>query len=280
MVSSINNIANVQQSFYNNITQNNQQNCAATPSSSTNNNVVILNGVRVNGNFFGVTSKTSTDASCLITSNMDDSVSNILSSVLSQTNLTESDLFNDGTATFQTNTYNINQSVTNNISQINSSMCEVSQTQSTNNNYVYVTNSFFGQDFVGVSSETNASANCSMTNAMKNTTYNQAQSSANQSNTVKGMFVAMAGTFAFIVGLIIIGCFILFSSGAIKNVGFTANKGVPVKTPQQTLVQKENEELQAAEESGITPEELKKLGTSDTTNELKKLSKSTITTEL
>lgn len=224
------NIANIQQSFMNNITQNNQQSCQATVSNQANNNVVIVNGATINGNFTGVTTNVSTDASCLMVSNMDDSISNILSASLQQTNTTETDWFNGFSFDSNTNVFDIAQSVTNNISQINQATCSANQVSSTSNNYIYLTNATVNGDFVGVSDTLTASASCSITNAMKNSTYNSAAAVANQTNTDKGMFVTMVGSFAGIIGLIIIIVIILFAVGAIGFVGYEATSTVISKS--------------------------------------------------
>jgi hypothetical protein len=88
---------------------------------------------------------------------------------------------------------------------------------------------------------------------MKNATYNQAQASATQSNTVKGMFVSMVGAFAAIIGIMVIGVIILFAVGAIGYVGYD------VKNPNRLGMspeQQEDAELAAAEQLGITPDVL------------------------
>jgi hypothetical protein len=253
MTSSTTNIAEIQQDFMNNITQDDQQNCIATTNQQTNNNVVIVNGVNIKGNFTGVTSTTNTDATCLMVSNMENSVSNILQAIAQQTNTTETDWFNGFQFTDDTNIFDATQSVTNNISQINEATCAANTTSSVSNNYVYVTNAEIGGNFVGVTNDSTTSASCSMTNAMKNATYNQAQASATQSNTVKGMFVSMVGAFAAIIGIMVIGVIILFAVGAIGYVGYD------VKNPNRLGMspeQQEDAELAAAEQLGITPDVL------------------------
>jgi len=255
MASATTNISNIQQQFMNNITQVDQQNCIATVSNQTNNNVVIVNGAKIGGNFTGVSSTTSTDATCLMVSNQESSISNILSATIQQTNTTATDWFNGFQFTADTNSFNINQSVTNNINQINESTCSANTTTSASNNYVYVTNATVAGNFVGVTNTANASANCNMTNYMKSSTYNQAQASGNQSNTIIGMFVAMVAAFAAVVGIIVIGVIILFSTGAIGYVGYNAASGKPGQAPPSEAEQ----ELTAAEALGLTPEVLASL---------------------
>ena len=254
------NIASIQQDFMNNITQQSQQSCLAVSTPSSNNNVVIVNGANIGGSFTGVSQTTTTDASCLIVSNMQNSISNILSATVNQTNTAETDWFNGFQFTADTNQFDLSQSVVNNISQINQTTCSANNSQSSNNNYVYLSNVNVGGDFVGVSTSSNASASCSMTNIMKNNTYNQAQANTTQSNTVKGMFVAMLASFAAIVGIIVVGVIILFAVGALGFVGYESSgshKSSP--PPPSSQMSKEDQELQEASDLGLTPEVLSTL---------------------
>ena len=72
---------------------------------------------------------------------------------------------------------------------------------------------------MGVSSSASATSSCSINNAMKNTTYNQAAASGTSNNTVKGMFATIVGSFAAIIGIIVIGVIILFVIGAFGYAG-------------------------------------------------------------
>lgn len=225
MGSDIHNTANIQQNFMNNITQDVSQTCVSTVSDTANNNVVIVSGSNIKGNFTGVAPTTSTDATCIMTSTMDDEVSNILSATAQQTNQAETDLFSGFSFSKQSNTFNSNQSVTNNISQINTALCSANNTTSTSNNYIYVSNTTEGGDFVGVGGTASSSANCSMTNYMKNVTYNQAQASATQSNSVVGMFGTLLGAITTVVIIIIIAVVIMFSVGSISYVGYSKSRG-------------------------------------------------------
>lgn len=224
MGSNIHNTIDIQQSFMNNITQDVSQSCIATTTNTANDNVVVVNGVNIGGNFTGVAATTSTDATCIMTSTMDDEVSSIMSAIAQQTNQAETDIFSGLSFSKQTNTFNSNQTVTNNISQINTALCSANTTVSTSGNYVYVSNSTVGGDFVGVTSNANSSANCSMTNYMKNVTYNEAQASATQSNSVVGMFGTLLGAITTIVIVIVIAVVIMFSVGSIAYVGYAKPK--------------------------------------------------------
>lgn len=239
MGSASSNVSSIQQSFMTNITQANQLTCQAQSTPTQDNNFVAVSGTTVQGNFVGVGTCANTDASCLIVSNMNNSITNILTASLSQNNQTETDWFNGFQFTADTNYFDMNQSVTNNINQINQSTCAANSAPDLSNNYIYVANTKVKGNFVGVGSKSNASANCSMTNTMKNNTYNQAQADANQSNVIKGMFVSMVGAFTTMIIIIVIAVVILFSITAIAKVGYskTSKSGAakPLTLEQQLL---------------------------------------------
>jgi len=217
MGSALTNVATIQQSFTNNINQDSQQFCAATTTSTQNNNTIIINGTKIDGNLTGVSNIVSTDASCNIVSTIEDSVSNILAATLQQTNTSETDAFNGFQITGDTNDFNMTQSVTNNINQINQATCSANTVVSQNNNYIYVTNSTVGGDFVGVSSDSTSNASCVMSNYMKNATYNQAQASGNQSNTDKGMWAQFLSSIAGIAVFMVIGSVIFLFYNTTKK---------------------------------------------------------------
>jgi len=222
-----------------------------------NNNVVIISGLTLSQDIIGVQEISSTDATCLIVSNIENTTSSILSAILQQTNAAATDIFGGGQAQIQTNIFDIEQSIVNNISQINEATCASSTTKSASNNYFYAQNSK-GRNFIGVQSIADASANCSMTNTMKNATYNQAQASATQSNTEVGMFVAIFAAIAAIVGLLVLGVIILYSTGVIGHKGDRREGYAYERAPEPRLTPEERE-LKEAADLGLTPELLQSL---------------------
>lgn len=226
MGSSQSNIANINQEFMNNITQASQQVCSASSVDTASGNVIIVTGANIGGNFTGIASTNASDASCSMTSSMTNSVENILSATIQQTNAADTGLFSGWGAPDQDNDFDVEQTVVNNISQINQATCAANTVTSKSNNYIYVSNTNIQGDFVGVSSESDANASCSINNLMKNQTYNQAQADTSQGNKTQSIFTALLGTFAIIIGIVVIGVIILFAIGAIGSVGFGASKVV------------------------------------------------------
>ena len=204
----------------NNIVQASQENCIAGSVQTADGNVVIANNITVDGNFTGVSEAASVDATCSMTSSMTDVVSNILSAIVKQTNKSETDWFDEIFGLDLKNTFDISQSVTNKISQINQQTCQAQNTQSINSNYVYIPGGKIGGDFVGVSTVSNVSANCNIRNYMKNATYNQAQASGTQSNTAEGLFAVIGGIIITLLGILVLGAVLIFSGKAVSKVGY------------------------------------------------------------
>jgi len=151
---------------------------------------------------------------------MENSIKNVMSAISKQNNKADTDLFNGFQISSQNNLFDSNQSTVNNINQINQATCSANTTNSASDNYIYVTNSDIKGNFVGVTDTSNASADCNMSNYMKNNVYNQAQASSTQLNSIKGMFAALMAAVTGIVVVIIIGVIVFFSVGAVGHVGY------------------------------------------------------------
>lgn len=163
----------------------------------------------MNGNVTGVNiSGSSTDASCSMVSTMENSITNILKAITNQTNGSSSDAFSG------VNTgINVNegfQNVVNNIAQINNQVCNASQIISANDNFQYITNSNVQGSVVGVNiSNSDAMANCAMTNYMKVNLFNSAQDTTTQGNG-SDAFAIIAAIIAVIVIIMIIMALVSF----------------------------------------------------------------------
>lgn len=194
----------VQQKFLTNVMQTNQQNCASSTSTSQSGNVTIITGTTILGDFFGQSATITTDSTCLISSSMSDSVTDLLSAVANQSLTAASGLFSIFNANGQFNVNTAKQDTTNNISQLNEATCTSSTVTNQNGNYQYISNSFFGGNYVGQTTTSNTGASCSMTNYMKAVTYNQAQASGTQAGTTTSLFTYIAIAIAIVVGIVVL----------------------------------------------------------------------------
>lgn len=248
MVSVSGNVANIQQKFFNQTQQFTSEFCVANNQQTVEGNVVFLQGVTVLGDVTGIdVNGVSMDATCSIVSSMDSSTTSVLQSVLNQTATSETDWFNGGQITDTTDQINAQQTVVNNVTQINQAVCVANATQSVSNNYYIVTdNGFVGGDLVAINvGQSNVNSDCSMNNYMKNVTYNQAQVDADQTTKVKGMLVSIIGFIFGIIALIIIGVIVLFVIGAIGYTGVkVAERPKTQQAPTQTAQQEQIKQLE------------------------------------
>jgi len=212
------NFASINQTFMNNIVSRNQENCISSTYNTTSGNYIFVEGSTIVGNI-GILQGTSTDSSCLMVSAMENTIKDIMTATSKQSNNTSNDWFGGFSWTGQTNAFDLMQSSVNNISQINQLTCAASSMQTTSNNFIYVRNSNVSGN-VGIVNTSSAQANCSMTNMMKNYSYNYMQGDNNQDNAQKGMFVAIVAAICTLIGIIIIGVVILFAVGAIGYAGY------------------------------------------------------------
>lgn len=235
------NVAKIQQSVTNNILQYSGSTCSFSDQSSLSGNIAVFGSVRTRGDFTGQNLQTlGTDSTCVLTSSMASSVSNILASIIQQSNNAQTDWFNGFSVTANTNTYNLQQSMNNQINQINQSTCSSNTVTSANNNYVFVGNIEAGGNVVGQNiSVGQAAASCNLTNTMKNVTYNTGQSQGNQNNKSRGMFTGMFSSFLTMIVLIVILVVILFTVGAIGYIGYEAVEGhssTPSPSPDDAVI--------------------------------------------
>jgi hypothetical protein len=180
------NVNDFQTTFNNNITQVSSLECLSSSQTDESGNAVIIQNSTILGNFTGLTVQTTADATCIMTSTMDNSIQNVIKDISQQTNSTDSGIFQG--LSIQKNDTNVVETVNNNISQINQQLCESSNISVQDGNYLYVNSTFIAGDFIGISAGTNSKAGCSMTNYMKNSVFNQVQNSSTQSNTVTSVF--------------------------------------------------------------------------------------------
>lgn len=237
----------VNQESLTNILQNNQQSCVSTISNTANNNVVIMNGITSKDDVIGINvSSYSTDATCSITSSTDAALTSILQSISKQKVTSQNDLF--GGINVAHANVDINQSMKNYISQLNTSVCNSSAITSTHNNFTYLSNIQSGGSVIGIQQTGNAAARCSINTIVKAQSYNEMKSQLDEDGTVKGVaqsfFSSMFSGLFGIIGIVIIGVLVLMGLGILGYVGYML---LPSKhkqpEPQTQQLQSEQDKL-------------------------------------
>jgi hypothetical protein len=209
------NTTDITNNISNTVTQIQNTQCISNVTDNASNNTIIVNGSVINGNFTGVTFQSSSDASCAITTSMDDIVTSIMGNLVTQNNKSESDLFNDFSNSIQFNSTNITNNISSNITQINESLCSSNLVESFTGNYIFISDSKVNGNFIGVAGASTGSATCTMNNYIKNATYNSIQNSVSQSNTSEGIFGALLGMLQVVIITITIGVVLLGIIGSI-----------------------------------------------------------------
>lgn len=160
----------LQQSVMTSIIQESQQSCTSVTTSESNNNSLLVRNSVIVGNLYGVTQQQSTDVSCALTSTMDSNVKEMLTAGASAKQTTEQgplgeilNLFDSG----DTQDIDLEQSVSNYLSQITVQTCQSNNLASANNNLVYITGSSILGDVYGISNRSNFSSACSLSNTAK-----------------------------------------------------------------------------------------------------------------
>lgn len=226
------------------VLQSSNQTCTTYNNVNVDNNAIIVENSTIDGDFYGANAGTSLDASCAIVSSMSNIVENILGSIAKQKISETTSFANDfkilGVAT---QTYNLDQSINNNISQINNALCDTSNMQSVTGNYVYVANSKIGGNFKGVSLDSNASANCAMSNAMKNLTFNSIKSDTDLGSESQGMWTTLLASVCSVIafGIILLVVVVLIGGVTAVTVAAVGKK----KGAEGPTVSKEQQQVDA-----------------------------------
>lgn len=201
----------LQQQITNDIIQQNQQNCTQLNSSIDDDNSVYVLNSYVGGNVIGASQAVSTDVTCVITSGMSSQVESMLKSTADQGVSDESGLISQALSTFQSGTdqsLDIEQRVINSISQLNTSLCQAAQITSASDNLVYVSNSDVAGDVIGVTTSSDFSSTCSLTNIAKLRVSSDLSSDSKQDITRKSALAHIV-TVVFVAFLLIIGFILL-----------------------------------------------------------------------
>lgn len=177
MGNSSSNSKKLYQQITNNSTQVSQQTCKVEALGTISGNTIALDGSTVNGSV-GIFQKASAQASCVMATQLDTNVQNILASLTKQSSTSISSpiqaTFNDSS-----NSVDIKQEITNNLTQIISATCEATSNEFITGNVIMAKNTNVKGD-VKILQESDAKANCAMTATAKVTSFNQEQEQSDQ----------------------------------------------------------------------------------------------------
>lgn len=223
------NKSNIQQSFYNQVNEITKTVCSTVSDGAITGQYIDISNSTVNDTSVGISTNNTVDASCVISSSMASTISNMLGTMVQQEAKTDNDLFGDFSKSRLINVTDIVQSTTNVINQVNSSVCTAASYNPIKDQYIYAANTTINGNggFLGISEKSNTNATCSMSNYMKNLSFNQTQANTGQKSVTKGMFTVIFTALALIAGAIVLFVVViaLFGGG-----GYLVIKGTESKT--------------------------------------------------
>jgi hypothetical protein len=231
------------QNIKNDVLQISQQSCIANIETTFANNYIIGNNLTVGGDFNLFTQNISTDASCLMASSMSTTIDNLLEASLNQASTTESSLFSSLDPGIN-NDVDLEQNISNKLSQINQSICQANVISVTTGNFIYLSGDLGGNVNI-LSVDTEASSSCIIDNTTNSVIINKESGDSDQDNDRKGAFTALLGIILMIIIFMVVGVIILFSTGALGYIGYKKYKkskeDIPIQ--QQPLQQPQQPQL-------------------------------------
>lgn len=197
----------------NNLYENSSSVCISSCDASFTGNTVVISGVDVNGNI-NLTNQCEASASCVMQSQLDGQIQNIMSASANQSNITEQ-LFPFYIG-FQnkSNSITIQENITNNVTQVLQSICQATDNTLVSNNTIVATNSRVGGD-LNITNQGSSNADCTINNLTRISLFNQQTATTNQ--TAKD---------ANILGVIFIAIVIILVIGAIIMVVILGPEGI------------------------------------------------------
>ena len=182
----------------NSILQVSNESCLSQCTADTSGNTIIVSGVKAKD--FNFNSVCQSSASCVMNSSLDTSVQNIMKAMADQTAVTQLGLLNFNMSN-TSNSVNIEQDITNQITQVMNSTCQSTSTSINDNNIFIFKNSSL--DNFGIGASGTASSNCVMTNTARAVAFNEQTASSSQS--AKRESVLAMIVIAIVIGIIAIG---------------------------------------------------------------------------
>lgn len=196
MGSATSNTVKIKQNISNDFLTINDNNCVAYNGNSISGNVVNFGGDLSDSEFFNISGTIS--AACTINQQITQTITSILTSQSDQVAKTSSDFMN-GFTLFKGafNSFNTNQTVTNNITQISSNTCNATIKSDVTSNVMNVAGN--GKNIKAFNINTNQTATCTINNTVDQEAYNAVQAKVQQEAKTTSTFVALAAVIAIAI---------------------------------------------------------------------------------
>lgn len=232
--------ASAETDVFNNILEESSSSCSASSTASSSGNIIVINNATVNGSFSAFNANAyGANASCIINNSLQSQISTIITDSLQQTSSSTTGIL--GTLlSFQTDhTYaNVQQTVTNNVTEIMENTCQASSMSDSTANYLYFSGTINGNFSAADASSSTASASCTMNNYAKMIASNNLATNIKQSTKYSTTGVVL---------LIFIGIAIVVVAVGAVGIGvvyFTSGKKPQPQATQATLATQATQESQ------------------------------------
>jgi len=205
----------------NTVTQTSIQSCKISCNQDQSGNSVIISPGANTGNITFTQVCVIEDATCIINTNIQSEIENILTSTADQTAMSTQAVLS---ATYNTTkcVSTMDQLITNEVQQLASNTCTIETNQTMNNNYVYVGTGATTGDISFAQHSTLSNVECIMDATTKSTAYNQETAEVIQKATTINMLVMLFLIFAVVIicGFVLVGVFL--ATGGTEIIGEAA----------------------------------------------------------
>jgi hypothetical protein len=221
--------ANVVLSVANSVTQTSVSSCEISCNQDQSDNTVIISPGSNVGNITFSQVCVIDDASCIINTNIQSEIENILQSTADQTAMATKAVFS-ATFTSTNCVSNMDQIINNQVQQLISNTCTIESNQTMNNNYVYVGSNSVVGDISFAQHSTLSNVECTMDNSSKAAAYNQETATVTQKATTVNMLFMLFMIFAIVAAMAFILVLVFLLTGGTKAItdaasGYAASSG-------------------------------------------------------
>ena len=204
------NSAKAIQTISNNVWQASSASCIGTCQATNVNTTVLLSGTQVSGDI-NVVATCPASASCAMQSTLETNITNIMSSMAEQNNVTSQILPISFDFNGKNNSFSVNQAVQNNITQVLQSTCQATSNTLNLNTTVVGSNTTDVGGNINITASGSANANCTINNLARMSLFNQLTASTAQTdrgtNTLATVMIVIVIVIVIgaIIAIIIIG---------------------------------------------------------------------------
>lgn len=214
------NSTRIRERVQNNFFSNTDNRCFSQVNEDITGNTLNLTGNFNDIDVFSISGEQST--SCTINQQITQSVTNILQAQAQQQAKTTTDIFNDGVLfSSAVNSTDLQQSITNNITNINANTCNSTITNSISNNTMSLAGS--SNQLRAFNIDTDPNATCAINNLVSQEGFNSQQGSTDQDAENIGLFASVITAIVVVIVVGIVLIVLVFTGGRLASAFFSSS---------------------------------------------------------